>query len=587
MRLPSIAGFTLVLSLVGVNTIPGQQSAAERLQRVFDDHWEFTLRESPTFATSVGDRRYNDRLERVTLADHHRRAAERRELLDRLEAIDADALSREDRISRDILATLLADAIEEYRFRSFLIPITNRSGFHVSFPELHERVPLATVEDYENYVARLNDFRRLTGETIELMRVGVREGWILPEVVLKGIEETISPHIVESARESRVWQPFTEYPAVIGPGDRARLSAAGREAVISSVVPAYRDFLAFLTEEYIPASRSTIGASELPDGRAYYRHLVRSFSTLDLTPEEVHRTGLTEVARIRGEMEAIIRGTGFDGDFTEFIQFLRSDPRFYVESADELLRETAWVLKRMDGELPRLFGHLPRMTYGLRPVPDYIAPRTTTAYYSRPAGDGSRSGIFWLNTYDLASRPLYEIEALALHEAVPGHHLQIAIQQELEDLPNFRRYSGLTVFTEGWALYAERLGLETGFYTDPYSDFGRLTYEMWRACRLVVDTGMHYQGWTRQQAIDYLAENTALTMLNITNEVDRYIAWPGQALAYKIGELKIRELRAEAERALGGRFEIREFHDVVLGSGAVPLGVLEENVGRYVAGAAD
>jgi uncharacterized protein (DUF885 family) len=349
------------------------------------------------------------------------------------------------------------------------------------------------------------------------------------------------------------------------------------------VVPGYRDFLTFISQEYAPRARPSIGASELPNGRALYTQRVRQFTTLDLTPEQVHQTGLAEVSRIRGEMEAAMRKAGFSGTLPEFIQFLRTDPRFYVNTPEELLRHTALVLKRMDGELPRLFGRLPRMPYGIKPIPEFIAPRTTTAYYSRPSGDGTRSGTYYVNTYDLKSRPLYEVEALSLHEAVPGHHLQIALQQELEGLPEFRRYSGFTAFTEGWGLYAERLGLESGFYTDPYSDFGRLTYEMWRALRLVVDTGMHFKGWTRQQAIDYMAANSALTLLNITNEVDRYIAWPGQALAYKTGELKIRELRAQAEKELGPRFDIRRFHDVVLGSGAVPLSVLEDNVRRYIA----
>ncbi|MBA2244714.1 MAG: DUF885 domain-containing protein, partial [Gemmatimonadetes bacterium] len=350
-----------------------------------------------------------------------------------------------------------------------------------------------------------------------------------------------------------------------------------------SVVPAYQEFLEFMTGEYVPGARQTIAARDLPNGQEYYEYLVRSYTTLDVTPEEVHQRGLSEVSRIRAEMEEIMRQAGHRGSFQEFLTFLRSDPRFYVDSPEELLRHTSLVLKRMDGQLPRLFGRLPRMPYGIREIPAFIAPRTTTAYYSRPSGDGTRSGTYWVNTYDLRSRPLYEVEALSLHEAVPGHHLQIALQQELEGIPSFRRFSGFTAFTEGWALYAERLGLESGFYTDPYSNFGRLTYEMWRACRLVVDTGMHYKGWTRQQAIDFMAENSALSLLNITNEVDRYIAWPGQALAYKTGELKIRELRQEAERELGTAFDVRVFHDVVLGSGAVPLTVLEENVRRYIA----
>ncbi len=349
-------------------------------------------------------------------------------------------------------------------------------------------------------------------------------------------------------------------------------------------MPGYRAFLSFLRDEYIPAARPTLGASALPSGAAYYAHRVRLFTTLDdATPQSVHETGLAEVARLRAEMETVIRSTGFEGSFADFVQFLRTDPRFYATSPEELMRVVAEAGKRADRELPRLFRTLPRMPWGLREVPAFIAPRTTTAYYQRPAGDGTQAGIYYVNTYDLPSRPFYEVEALTLHEAVPGHHLQIALQQEIENVPPVRRFAGFTAFVEGWGLYAERLGLEMGFYEDPYSDFGRLTYEMWRALRLVVDTGLHQFGWTREQAIAYMVENSALSELNVTNEVDRYIAWPGQALAYKVGELKLRELRARAETALGDGFDVRAFHDVVLGAGSVPLSVLEQRVDAWIA----
>lgn len=561
----------------------GMSAAAEELHQLFAAAWDFQMHESPTWATQVGDHRFNDRLGGVTAADQVRRAERRREFLERLRQIDYGSLSRQDQISYSIFERQQEEALEDHRLLGWLIPITNREGFHTSFPQLPERVPLASVRDYENYIARLRDFRRYAGEHVELMRRGLREGRTLPRVVLTGVGETLRPHIVANPEESLLFAPFRNFPDAVPTGERARLTEAGRAAIRDSVVPAYRDFLVFMEGEYVPGARETIGASELPGGREYYAQRVRSYTTLDVTPEEVHARGLAEVARIRAEMEEVIRSTGFAGDFTAFLHHLRTDPRFYARSEGELMREVAYVLKRMDGELPRLFGRLPRMPYGIQEVPSYIAPRTTTAYYTRPAGDGTRPGIYWVNTYDLASRPLYEVEALSLHEAVPGHHLQIALQQELEGLPRFRRFSGFTAFTEGWGLYAERLGREVGFYTDPYSDFGRLTYEMWRACRLVVDTGMHALGWTRQQGIDFMAANTALTLLNITNEVDRYIAWPAQALAYKTGEMKIRELRAEAERSLGADFDVRGFHDVVLGSGAVPLDVLEENVRGWIA----
>jgi uncharacterized protein (DUF885 family) len=560
-----------------------QQGAPERLQQLFADDWEVRLRESPLFATSLGDTRYRGQLGGAGLADAERRTADSRRMLERLRAIPRDSLSPGDRINYDIFERAKREDVEEAELGLHLIPITNREGFHTFFPQLPDQVPLATVADYEAYVSQLRAFRPWVGQHVEVMREGIRRGMVLPSVSLVGVEETLQPHIVSDATASLLWKPFAAFPAGVPEGERARLAAAGRAAIEESVVAGYRDFLEFMRAEYIPGARRGIGASELPNGRALYAQRVRSYTTLDLTPDQVHETGLREVARIRAQMDSLITSVGFTGTFPEFIQFLRTDPRFYVSTPDELLSRTALVLKRMDGELPKLFGRLPRMSYGIRTIPEFIAPRTTTAYYSRPGGDGTRAGFYWVNTYDLPSRPTYEIEALSFHEAVPGHHLQIALQQEMEGMPNFRRFSSTTAFAEGWGLYSERLGYEVGFYTDPYSRFGQLTYDMWRACRLVVDTGMHWKGWTRQQAIDYMAANSALTVLNITNEVDRYIAWPGQALAYKTGQMKISELRAEAQAALGPRFDVRRFHDVVLGSGSIPLTVLEGNVRAWIA----
>jgi uncharacterized protein (DUF885 family) len=401
--------------------------------------------------------------------------------------------------------------------------------------------------------------------------------------VLGGWEGAVDAHIVGDPTRSLLYAPFEKFPDTVPESARAALVTRGKKAIAESVVPAYRALHEFMQKEYVPACRETIGASDLPNGKAYYEFRVRYYTTLDLTPQQVHDTGLAEVKRIRAEMDGVMARTGFKGSFAEFLAFLRTDSRFYFETPDALIREVSFICKQMDGQLPTLFKTLPRMPYGVKPVPDFIAPKTTTAYYDEPNGDGTRAGFYNINLYDLKSRPRYELEALSFHEAVPGHHLQIAIMQELPGVPNFRRYDGFTAFVEGWGLYSERLGIEAGFYQDPYSDFGRLTYEMWRAMRLVVDTGMHYFGWTRQQAIDYMAANGALSMHNVTTEVDRYIAWPGQALAYKIGELKIRELRAYATRDLGGKFDVREFHDVVLWSGAVPLDVLEANVKAWVA----
>jgi uncharacterized protein (DUF885 family) len=557
-------------------------AASAALKQLFEDAWQFDLRENPVFATSVGDFRYNDRLARETLADHQRRAAMRREFLARLEAIPRDMLPSADQLNREIFSRQLRDDLAEFTFGAHLQPITNRSGFHISFPELPREAPLKTVRDYEQYAARLRAFDQYVSDHLELMREGVRRGLVLPSVVLEGYRDAITTHIVEDSAKSLLYAPVATWPASIPEADRPRLTTLVRDAIAQAVVPGYRRFLEFMEREYVPAARGSIGAAALPEGREFYRHRVRLFTTTDLTPEEVHATGLAEVKRIRAEMEAIMRKVEFRGDFPAFLAYLRTDPKFYAQTPEQLLSHVALILKRMDGELPRLFRTLPRTPYGLRVIPDYIAPRTTSAYYQQPSGDGRLGGYYYLNTFNLKSRPLYEMEALSLHEAVPGHHLQLALQQEMTGLPPFRRFTNFTAFIEGWALYAERLGLETGFYQDPYSDFGRLTFEMWRACRLVVDTGMHYLGWTREQAIRFMSENTALAEHNIRSEIDRYISWPGQALGYKIGELKIRELRTEAERELGDRFDIREFHEVVLRDGAVPLAVLESSVRAWL-----
>jgi uncharacterized protein (DUF885 family) len=564
---------------------PSNCSAVEPVDEftaLVDEMWEFVLQEDPLFATATGDHRYDDRLPAVRLADHQRRHDAKVEFLRRLDAIERDALDTDNRVNYDILRRQLTDNLTEYDFGAQLMPINQRSGFHVEFPELPRDVPLDSVADYENYLARLRAFGQYADENISLMREGLASERVLPAVAWEGWQKAVDAQITDDPEQHLLYEPLRKLPTGIPESEHDRLRAAAREAISTSVVPGYRRFRQFMEEEYVPGSRDSVGISAVLGGRDFYRFCVRKFTTLELTPEEVHQIGLAEVARIQAEMDQIIRDVQFDGDFAAFTKFLREDPQFYAESSEQLLKEVALVLKKMDGQLPTLIGKLPRQPYGLREVPDYIAPRTTAAYYQPPTGDGTKAGFFYMNTYNLKSRPLFTIEALSFHEAVPGHHLQIALQMELEGLPQFRRFTNFTAFVEGWALYAERLGRELGFYQEPYSDFGRLTLEMWRACRLVVDTGIHYYGWTRQQAIDYLLQHTALSLHDISSEVDRYITWPGQALAYKIGEMKIRELRAKAEERLGERFDLREFHDVVLGSGAVPLDVLEANVEAWL-----
>ncbi len=552
------------------------------LHQLFQDNWDAWMRFDPLTATYVGDQRFNDRLPTATDEAFQNW---RKQLIDfhsRLEGIPRQALSADDQLNYDLFTHLVENEIAEIGFKPHRLPISRTAGFHLMFPDVFQVMPFDNPQDYAIYISRLGVFKQYAHDNIELMRLGLRTGFIPPRCTLTNLDAQFNAHIVDDPGNSVLFHPFKHFPPQIGESERKKLSEAAQKAILNSVVPGYQELLEFVEHEYLPAARESIATADLPNGEAFYAHRIYYYTSLHLTAQQVYQTGLDEVKRIRGEMEAVIKKTGWKGTMVGFLEFLRTDTRFYVTTPEALLEKTALVLKRMDGALPRLFKTLPRMPYGIREVPDYAAQGETAAYCSPGLGDGTRASMYYVNTYDLPSRPLYEIEALSLHEAVPGHHLQLALQAELSDLPMFRRYTGYQSYVEGWALYSERLGLEVGFYTDLYSDFGRLSYEMWRACRLVVDTGMHALGWSRQQAIDHLVENTSSTLLNIANEVDRYIAWPGQALAYKIGELKIRQLRQHAEDKLGNKFNLREFHDVLLLSGAVPLDVLDGMVERWI-----
>ncbi len=580
-----VRALALAVMLLAV-AVPSRLSAGTPdadLRALLDEAWQFRLAEDPLFATSAGEHKYDDRLPSATRADWKRRGDFARGMLVRLKTVDRAGLSPADRVNYDMFARDLSDAAADEEFGAWRIPLNADSGFHTDFADLPDRAPFRTVRDYENYVARLRAFPRWVDEEIGAMREGLKAGFTLPRVVLQGIDVTMTTHVVDSPEKSVFFAPFRRFPAGVPDSERARLRDAGRAAIRDGVVAGYRALADFMKREYVPGARASTAASSLPRGREYYAHLVKSFTTLDVTPDEVYEIGRREVARIRGEMEEVIRKTGFEGNFAAFLNTLRTDPRFYAKSPDELLKQAAYIAKTMDGKLPSLFGRLPRLPYGVEPVPAHLAPKYTGGRYVEAPLGGTRAGTYWVNTYALDTRPLYTLESLTLHEAVPGHHLQIALQQELTGLPEFRRFASVGAFVEGWALYAERLGLEVGFYKDPYSDFGRLTYEMWRACRLVVDTGMHAKGWTRQEALEYLENNTALSLHEVQTETDRYISWPGQALCYKMGELKIRALRREAEEALGERFDVRAFHDAVLENGAVPLSVLEEQVRAWIA----
>lgn len=577
--------YGLVLSLVvsSPTAADAQEGAAARLEAVMAAEWEFELRESPLLATSVGDRRYDDRLPRVSPADFARRRDTLQTYLRQLDAIDRSPLDAADRVSAAMLEERLRIALGEIEGGEERIPILADAGFHIGLARLPSYQPRQTIPEVERYLARLHEVPRYFREHIANMRRGMRDGFTMPRVVLDGYEVTIASHVVADPDSSLFFEPLTKLPAQIPEAERSRLQQEARMVIRDSVVSAYREFLTFMTREYIPATRTTTAAHDLPGGEAHYLRQILKYTTLPLTADSIHAIGLSEVARIESEMADVMRRVNFTGSLAEFIRMLRSDPRFYAKTPDELLERASWIAKRMDGKLPSLFRTLPRQPYGVEPVPAHLAPKYTAGRYVEAPPGSLESGTYWVNTYDLPSRPFYTLEALTLHEAVPGHHLQVALSRELGELPEFRRNTYISAFGEGWGLYAERLGLEAGFYTDPYSDFGRLTYEMWRACRLVIDTGLHTKGWTRQQAMEYLGSRTALSLHEVGTETDRYISWPGQALAYKLGELTIRGLRAEAEEALGSRFDIREFHHVVLRNGSVPLPVLEAEVRTWIA----
>ena len=575
-----IRAFTSILLLiVGVSA---QAGPSEDFTTLMADTWNWQLTQYPEFASRLGDRRNNDQWTDISLAAYKRRHAEQSEFLRRLRAIDSSRLSAADQLNYDLYRRDLENDLDSYQYKNYLMPMSQRGGVQ-SLESTAETVRLATVQDYEDWLVRLSRVVSVIEQTMELQEEGRKTGYMPPKILMERIPDQISSQLTEEPESSPYFIAFAEMPDAINAEDQARIRQTAKELIDESIVPAYRRFSRYFDETYLPASRDSIGASSLPDGEAFYEYRVRSFTTTQMTPDEVHRLGLTEVKRIRGEMQLIIDELEFDGNFNDFLNFLRTDPQFYYDTPEELFDGYLAVAKRIDPELVKLFGKLPRMPYGLRPIPDNIAPDTTTAYYNRPAADGSRPGYYYVNLYRPEVRPKYEMEVLSVHEAVPGHHLQIALQMELEDMPDFRKYSGFTAFTEGWGLYSESLGYEIGLYKDPYSKFGALTYDMWRAVRLVVDTGMHYKGWTRQQAIDFFKDNAAKTEADIVNEIDRYISWPGQALAYKIGQLKMLELRHKAEQALGDNFDIKAFHDELLGGGALPMQILETRMNRWLA----
>jgi uncharacterized protein (DUF885 family) len=552
--------------------------------RLAAEEWAWRLAQFPQLATSVGERAHDHRLERVDAASRAARLARWRVTREALAAIPREAMSPAGRIDRAVYENQLHGLIAAIESHADRMPLNSDSSFHGPLVDLCDAQPLHDTADYRRFLARLADIPRFFDEHIDLMREGLATGYTVPQAVLEGRDQPLAAIAgLAEASATPFWKPFAAFPSGVPVSDRDALRDEARRVIERQVLPAYRALLAFLRETYVPNARQSTAACDLPDGDAFYAAQIRHYTTLGLTADEIHERGLREVARILAEMHEVKRAAGFDGDMSAFLDFLRGDAQFYARTPQELLAHAAWICKRIDGLLPRFFGVLPRQPYGVAPVPDDIAPFYTTGRYvpaPRPVG---HAGTYWVNTHALPSRALYTLPALTLHEAVPGHHLQIALAAEVEGQPAWRRHSFVDAYGEGWALYAEHLGDEMGVYLTPYEQFGRLTYEMWRAARLVVDTGLHAKRWSREQARAFLLAHTALSAHEVATEVDRYVSWPGQALSYKIGEITIRELRARAEQALGARFDLRAFHDAVLALGSVPLGLLEERIAAWIA----
>jgi uncharacterized protein (DUF885 family) len=574
------AAVALVSLLACGNAFARDDNAAFR--EIHEKEWAFRMREFPVMATRVGHDEQAARLGAVGEEDQARRYAYWKGIRDELDALSCERMNRSTCIDYRIYRRQIDNFVADYETRAYLLPFNSDWGFYMAWARLPVDARFDDLGDYRNYLSRLNEIPRVLDEYIALMRDGLERGITQPRVILEGRDAPIIAQIVESPTESPFFEPFKRLPESLAGGERAALLDRAQSVISRSVIPSYQRLLDFFHQEYVPGARDTLGASEFPGGERFYRAQVRRYATVDWTPRRIHEIGRQEVARIRAEMDAIIAEVGFEGSFEAFIEFLRTDQRFYAKSPRELLAVASYYAKKIDGRLPSVIGHFPRQPYGVAAVPEDIAPFYTAGRYVGAPLDAHRGGYYWVNTHALESRPLYAIPALTLHEAAPGHHTQGALAKEQGARPPFRRHDYISAYGEGWALYAEKLGVEMEIYETPYEHFGRLTYEMWRACRLVIDTGIHAMGWTREQAIEYLAGNTALSLHEVNTEVDRYISWPAQALSYKLGEYTIVQLRREAEESLGDDFDLRAFHDFILSLGSVPLDVLSDEVRRWV-----
>lgn len=561
---------------------PTNASNADDLEKLYDKEWQYRMEQNPLMARSMGDKTTKLKFQDISLDRLTKSHAFYQAIFSELSAIDVNILTTEQLVNYQIFHDQIKNQLANFEYGMYQIPFNSDSGFYSGFARAQSNFRFNTVAEYEQYLDYLDSWPAHVEQQITHMKAGLKRGFTQPKEILSTLPERVYGYISIDARESVFYRPFKAMGNKFSVTVRERLKKRAETIISNSVNHGYQVLGDFFKAVYIPNAKTSIAASDLPQGKAFYDNRIRHYTTLDMTADEIHQLGLNEVKRIRNEMDAIIKKVEFTGTFAEFLQFLRTDPQFYAKTEEELLSRASRIAKRADAALPALFKQLPRTPYGVEPVPKELAANYTTGRYVSAPRNSRLPGYYWVNTYALDKRPLYELEALSLHEAVPGHHLQIALNQELENLPNFRQFSYISAFGEGWGLYSEWLGIEMGFYSDPYSDFGRLTYEMWRAVRLVVDTGMHAMGWSRDKALAYLADNTALSLLNVRTEIDRYISWPAQALSYKIGELTIKRLRAEAESRLADNFDVREFHDVVLRHGSVPLNVLEQNVAGYI-----
>jgi len=559
---------TLFFSLLFFSNFYAQQ-ASENLESIiqeFEDHKAYDREEFP--------------LGLYTKAYYKQEAEFAEKQLEKLNKIKEATLKETERISLKMLMFKLQETIDFYKYEAYLNPLLSDSGFHLSLA--YQVRDLNNYEQVKAYLNKLNAIPAYVDQHLVLLREGLKKGITQPRVIFKGYESTYNDQIVEDPKQSYYYEPFENLPKILSKTQKDSVLNAAEKAIANNVVPEFKRVKEFFENEYLPKTRRSLGVSEIPNGREYYQNRLDYYTTLDLSAKEIHQIGLDEVARINSEMKKIIAEVEFDGTFEEFIHFLRTDEQFYAKTGEELLKEARDIAKRIDAKLPAYFKTLPRKPYGVTKVPDAIAPKYTTGRYIG-ASNETQPGYYWVNTYNLSNRPLYVLPSLTAHEAVPGHHLQNALNAELGDsIPKFRRNMYLSAYGEGWGLYSEFLAEDMGIYTTPYELFGKLTYEQWRACRLVIDTGIHEMGWSREEAVAYFEKNTALSMHNINTEVDRYISWPGQAVSYKIGEIKIRELRKKAEAALGSDFDIRDFHEIILEQGVVTLPILEEQVNKFI-----